>query len=257
MNNAITPVLSIVIPAFNEEKNIERTVKQIVEFCQSDESFLNFEIIVVDDGSLDRTASVVENLKNQHQEINLIKNPHRGKGYSVRTGVLNARGQFILFTDADGSTPIKEVKRLIFWLSENNFDIAIASREGTGAQRYQEPYYRHIMGRAFNFVVQTLALRGIEDSQCGFKLFKAGSAKEIFSKLKIYGPEAAAVPFAFTGAFDVEVLFIARKLSYRIKEVPVVWTYSRTDRVSPLRDSWLMFLDVLRIRINDLKGVYR
>lgn len=252
-----TPVFSVIIPTFNEEQNIERTIKQIIEFFQSELDLNPYEILVVDDGSSDRTVVLVEQLGATYAQIRLIKNAHLGKGYTVRTGVLSALGQSILFTDADGSTPIKEVKRLLLRLNEASFDVAIASREGTGASRYQEPYYRHLMGRAFNLVVQLLALPGIQDSQCGFKLFKAAAAKTIFTKLKIYGPFTKERIFAFTGAFDVEVLFLARKLGYRIKEVPVNWTYNRTDRVSPLRDSWLMFLDVIKIRINDLKGVYR
>lgn len=251
------PTFSIVIPTFNEEQNIERTLKQIIEFFQSEIELNPYEILVVDDGSSDRTVFLIEKLSATYSQISLIKNAHFGKGYTVRTGVLSAQGQYILFADADGSTPIREVKRLLLRLTEDSFDVAIASREGTGARRYQEPYYRHVMGRAFNLVVQLLALPGIQDSQCGFKLFKAEVAKTVFNKLKIYGTETKERVFAFTGAFDVEVLFLARKFGYRIKEVPVNWTYNRTERVSPLRDSWLMFLDVLKIRVNELKGVYR
>lgn len=252
-----TPIFSVIIPTFNEERNIERTLKQTIEFFKSESNLTPYEILVVDDGSSDRTVSLLEQLIPSHGQIRLIKNAHFGKGNAVRTGVLSARGQYVLFTDADAATPIREVKRLLLRLTEDSFDVAVASREGTGARRYQEPYYRHLMGRAFNLIVQLLALPGIQDSQCGFKLFKAEAAKTIFNKLKIYGLDTKERVFAFTGAFDVEVLFLARKFGYRIKEVPVNWTYNRTNRVSPLRDSWLMFLDVIKIRINELKGVYR
>lgn len=257
MNSEITPILSVVIPAYNEEKNIERTVKQIVEFLIGEPVFGDFEVLVVDDGSTDRTVSLVESLAENIRNLKLIRNPHRGKGYTVRTGVLAARGDFILFSDADGSTPIKELKRLFLWLTEHDYDIVIASREGLGAQRHSEPYYRHLMGRGFNLLVQLLALPGISDSQCGFKLLKTQAAKEVFSRMKIYGDESALINFAYTGAFDVEVLYLARKFGYKIKEIPVSWTYNRTERVSPLRDSWRMFKDVIRIRLNDFQGAYR
>lgn len=247
--------LSVVIPAYNEEKNIERTVKQIHQFLL--EEGYPFEIVVVDDGSLDKTAESVEGLLAALPQVSFIRNPHRGKGFTVRTGILAARGSFILFMDADGSTPIREVKRLFIWLTDHPFDIAIASREGSGAKREQEPYYRHLMGRVFNYVVQLLTLPGIKDSQCGFKLFKGEAAKKIFACLSLYGEEAPKIPFAYTGAFDVEALFLARKRGYKIKEVPVSWTYNRTKRVHPLRDSWRMFRDVVKIRWNALKGIYR
>lgn len=246
--------LSVVIPAYNEERNVEKTVKQIHQFLLAEN--YPFEIMVVDDGSLDKTAAVVESLRASLPQVSLLRNPHYGKGFTVRTGILAARGRFILFVDADGSTPIREVKRLFLWLTDHPFDIAIASREGQGAKREQEPYYRHLMGRVFNWVVQILALPGIKDSQCGFKLFKGKVAKEIFSRLSLYGEEAPEIPFAYTGAFDVEVLFLARKLGYEIKEVPVSWTYNRTERVHPARDSWRMFKDVVKIRLNAIRGVY-
>lgn len=249
------PYLSVVIPAYNEEKNIERNLKQTHQFLL--EEGYPFEIIVVDDGSLDRTAPVVKSLYSVLTQTSLIENPHRGKGFTVRTGVLAAQGDFVLFADADGSTPIKEVKRLFLWLQEHPFDIAIASREGAGAKREHEPYYRHLMGRVFNYLVQLLALPGIRDSQCGFKLFKGEAAREIFSRLSLYGENSPEIPFAYTGAFDVEILFLARRLGYKIKEVPVSWIYNRTQRVHPLWDSWRMFRDVVKIRLNAWRGVYR
>lgn len=248
------PYLSVVIPAYNEERNIERTVKQIHQFLT--EGGYSFEIIVVDDGSSDSTVTLAEKLLPVMPQLNLLKNHHRGKGFTVRTGILSAKGSLVLFVDADGSTPIREVKRLFLWLTDHSFDIAIASREGPGAKREQEPYYRHLMGRVFNYVVQILALPGIKDSQCGFKLFKEEVAKKIFSHLSLYGEESPEIPFAYTGAFDVEVLFLARRLGYKIKEVPVSWIYNRTERVHPLRDSWRMFKDVVKIRLNAVRGVY-
>ena len=247
--------LSLVIPAYNEEKNIELTLKNVEQFL--DEEKLSYEIIVVDDGSRDKTVEIVSDFIAGKNGFSLIKNPHRGKGFTVRTGVFAASGKNILFTDADGSTPIRELKRLSFWLTNNDFDIVIASREGKGARRTGEPYLRHLMGRVFNYIVQLITLPGINDTQCGFKLFRNMVAKNIFSKLSVYGETSPEIPFAFTGAFDVEVLYLARKMGYKIKEVPVEWTYSKTERVDPLRDSFRMFRDVLKIRLNDLRGRYK
>ncbi len=125
-----------------------------------------------------------------------------------------------------------------------------------GASRIGEPFYRHLMGRVFNFVVQVIALPGINDSQCGFKLFKGAVAKDLFSRLKVYGASAPEIKKAYFGAFDVEVLYLAKKLKYSVKEVPVTWTYVKTNRVSPFIDSIKMFSDVVKIKLNDLRGVY-
>ena len=249
------PYLSVVIPCYNEERNIRRTLLRVEEFLR--EQSWPFEIVVVDDGSSDKTLALAEEVAEGKKEFRLIKNPHRGKGFTVRTGVLAAAGEYILFSDADLATPIEEVKKLFLWVGKQGFDIAIASREGVGARRENEPLYRHIMGRIFNRLVQLLALRGIEDSQCGFKLFKKEAAYQIFERLYIYGRNAKNLKHAFMGAFDVEVLFLARKFGYKIKEVPVTWHYVKTQRLNPLRDSWLMASDILRVRYYDLQGKYR
>jgi len=249
------PYLSVVIPCYNEERNIRRTLVKIDDFLK--EQGWSFEIVVVDDGSGDKTVPIVEEVIEGKKQFRLIKNPHMGKGYTVRTGMLAARGKYVLFSDADLATPIEEVKKLLLWVEKQGFDIAIASREGVGARREGEPLYRHLMGRVFNFLVQLLALRGINDSQCGFKLFKREVARQIFERLYIYGRRAKSLKHAYLGAFDVEVLFLARKFGYRIKEVPVTWYYVQTQRLHPLRDSILMAWDLLKIRYYSWKGLYR
>jgi len=253
----IPPELSVVIPTYNEEKRgIKKNLGVVVDFLES-EGF-NYEVIVADDGSTDNTVAVVEEFARGKERVRVLKLPHRGKGATVRDGMLEAKGKYILFSDADLATPIEEVKRLLNWVKNQGFDIAIASREGIGARRENEPWYRHLMGRVFNFLVKLVALRGIEDTQCGFKLFKAAAAKDILARLKIYGREGTAeLRHPYLGAFDVEVLFLARKLGYKIKEVPVVWYYTETQKLDPFRDSIRMARDVLRVRLNDLKGVYR
>ncbi|MCG2686442.1 glycosyltransferase, partial [Candidatus Parcubacteria bacterium] len=148
--------LSVVIPCYNAEHNIRRTLARVGEFLR--ETRWAFEIILVDDGSRDGTVTIIEEFIEGKKEFRLIKNQHRGKGYTVRTGMLAARGKYVLFSDADLATPIEEVKKLLLWVEEQGFDIAIASREGVGARREDEPMYRHIMGRVFNWLVQRLAL---------------------------------------------------------------------------------------------------
>ncbi len=251
----IPPEISVIIPTYNEEKRgIKKNLAVVVDFLESEE--YNYEVIVADDGSTDNTVAVAEEFARGKERVRVLKLSHRGKGATVRDGMLEAKGKYLVFSDADLATPINELKRLLNWI-EQGFDIAIASREGIGAQRENEPWYRHVMGRGFNFLVKLIALRGIEDTQCGFKLFKAAVAKEILKRLKIYGrEETEELTQPYLGAFDVEILFLAQKLGYKIKEVPVTWHYAETQKLDPLKDSIRMARDVLMVRLNDLKGVY-
>lgn len=250
----IPPEISIVIPTYNEEKRgIKKNLGIVVDFLESEG--YNYEVIVADDGSTDNTVAVAEEFSRGKERVRILKLPHRGKGATVRDGMLEAQGKYILFSDADLATPIDELKRLLNWVKEG-YDIAIASREGVGARRENEPWYRHFLGRGFNFLVKLIALRGIEDTQCGFKLFKAAVAKDILKRLKIYAPVNGEIKHPYLGAFDVEILFLAKKLGYKIKEVPVTWHYAETQKLDPLKDSLRMARDVLKVRLNDLKGLY-
>lgn len=245
---------SVVIPAYNEADKISSTLTQVVGFMRG---FCNsFEVILVDDGSKDNTAAAVEDYAKDVPEVILIKNKHMGKGPTVYTGIMKASGKMIYMADADLSAPISELKKLSVWAIDQNYDIVIASREGVGAERIGEPYIRHLMGRVFNFFVRIFALPGINDSQCGFKLFKGNVAKDVFSRLSLYNGNSKELDVAYTGAWDVEVLYIAQKLGYKIKQVPVVWTFVKTTRISAVRDSVKMFIDLLKIRFNDLRGKY-
>jgi dolichyl-phosphate beta-glucosyltransferase len=246
---------SIVMPAYNEADKIASTVNQVVAFMRTFAEA--FELIVVDDGSTDDTYSIVKSMQADNPELAPVKNPHKGKGPSVWEGMMRAKGEYIYMCDADLSAPISEIKKLSVWAKDQNFDIVIASREGIGAERIGEPFYRHLMGRVFNYLVQFVALPGIQDSQCGFKLFKNKAAKDILSRLTIYGREAKEIKQAYVGAFDVEVLYLARKFNYTIKQVPVTWTHVKTKRINPVRDSIKMAADVLKIRFNDLLGKYK
>lgn len=249
------PEYSIVIPCFNESGKITSSLTQILTFMPTFCS--TFEVIVVDDGSTDDSVAKIKEYQKNHNYVRLIENQHKGKGPTVWTGVMEALGDYIYMADADLSAPIDSLKKLSIWIKEHDYDIVIASREGFGAKRLGEPLYRHIMGRIFNFLVQALILPGIKDSQCGFKLFKGDVAKDVFGRLSIYGRSAEEQKGAYLGAFDVEVLFIAKKLGYKIKEAPIEWTYVKTSRLNPVKDSLKMARDVLRIKLNGLKGAYK
>jgi dolichyl-phosphate beta-glucosyltransferase len=233
--------LSVVIPAYNEGDRLPGTLERMLAYLASQS--LSFEILAVDDGSTDRTAEMVKRNAACDERIRLIREPHRGKGAAVRAGALAAAGQQILFCDADLSHPVEELTRLPALL--DGAQIAIASREGQGSRRVGEPLHRHLMGRVFNWIVRAVAVPGVQDTQCGLKCFSRRAARELFSRQTIEG-----------FGFDVELLFLARKRGYRIVEVPVTWRHVPASRVDPVRDTLRMLSDVLRIRLNDLRGLY-
>jgi glycosyltransferase involved in cell wall biosynthesis len=249
----IRPLVSVVIPAFNEERRLPQTLARVDAYLET-QNYAS-EIVVVDDGSSDGTVRVVELFAREHPRVRLIQNDHRGKGYTVRTGMLAARGHIVLFSDADLSTPIEELEKLLPWF-ERGYDIVIGSREGLGAQRIKEPFYRHIMGRVFNLIVRLLTVRGIQDTQCGFKAFRDEVARDVFSRMQLYGANTKPIRGGMVTAFDVEVLFIGAKSGYRLKEVPVEWRYGTETKVNPLKDSYRNFRDVVLVRWNDVRGRY-
>lgn len=251
---SLRPFLSVIVPAFNEERRLPQTLQTISDYLAR-QSYAS-ELIVVDDGSMDRTAQIVEAFCATHPNVKLIRNDHRGKGYAVRTGMLAARGHIVLFSDADLSTPIEEIAEMLPWF-ERGYGVVIGSREGKGARRIKEPFYRHIMGRVFNMIVRLLTVRGIDDTQCGFKAFRDDVARDVFSRMKLYGENAKRVTDAMVTGFDVEVLYLAQKAGVKIKEVPVEWRYGNETKVNPLKDSWRNFRDVVMVRWNDLRGKYK
>ena len=246
--------LSVVIPSYNEHANLKRGVLDEVYQYLKKQTY-EWELILTDDGSVDDTLVLLKSFEKAHEHVRVIENPHRGKGPTVIAGMLAAKGNWRLFTDFDQATPIQEVEQLLF-AARNGYEIAIGSREVKGAKREKEPLHRHIMGRVFNLIVQVFAVPGVSDTQCGFKMFSANATNLLFPKLFIYKPEQKVRPDAFTGAFDVELLFLARKFHVPMIEVPIGWKHVRTDRVNPIKDSWRMFLDVLRIRRAELLGAY-
>jgi len=236
------PLLSIVIPAYNEEHRLPPSLQKIHTFLEAQP--YSSEVVVIENGSQDRTLEVVSKYVEQMPTLRVLRETGRGKGLAVRRGMLEARGEYRFICDADLSMPIEQVNRFIPPLLPHP-DVVIASREIPGAKRYHEPTYRHLIGRVFNAIVRWMALPGLQDTQCGFKCFQAQAADEVFSRQTLAG-----------WSFDVEVLFIARKLGYQVKEVPIDWYYDPGSRVSLFKDSLQMFLDLISIRRNARKGLY-
>lgn len=252
MTESSDPELSIVVPAYNERERLPHTLAEIDNFISS--SGLQVELIVADDGSEDETAAMARAFEPTNACYRVLALPHRGKAATVRSGVLAARGRYVLFTDADLSTPINYVEPLLSALRAGA-DVAIGSREMTGARRVGEPAYRHLMGRLFNALVRLVAVPGISDTQCGFKAFRREAAQQLFGALRVHGTDATVRGPRVTG-FDVEVLFLARRLGYRVVEVPVFWQHVSGSKVDPVRDSFRMMADVLRVRWNAFRGRY-
>lgn len=246
------PYLSVILPSYNEMKNIRRgALEEVYQFLQDYER--PWELVFSDDGSSDGTIEELQKMAQKDNRIKVILNQHKGKGPTVKSGMLQASGNWRLFTDFDQSTPLREVRKLLKYTTE--YKVIFGSREITGAKREKEPFYRHLMGRGFNFIVQLLAVPGIQDSQCGFKLFSEEATELLFRNLYIYSGQNERQD-AFTGAFDVELLYLAKKYGFAMKEVPILWKHFQTNRVSPIRDSVLMFADILRIKMADLSGKY-
>lgn len=254
MIKSMQPYLSVVIPSYNEKRNLGRGVlNQVIEYLESRD--YSWELVLSDDGSSDGTVAELEAFAKAHKHVKVLKNIHAGKAPTVKAGMLAATGKWRLFTDFDQSTPLREVEVLLK-AAEKGAEVVVGSREISGALRDKEPFHRHLMGRGFNLLVQLLAVPGIYDTQCGFKLFSDKATEELFHQLVIYGGQEQRTD-AFTGAFDVELLYLARKDSYKIVEVPVHWAYNETVRVSPIKDSARMFRDIFRMRLASLMGKYQ
>ena len=236
-----SPLLSIVIPAYNEEHRLPGSLDKILAWMQT--APYDAEVIIVENGSSDRTTEIAEAYAREHPQIRVIHS-EKGKGAAVRTGFYAGRGEYLFMCDSDLSMPISEVEKFLP-PHLDGYDVAIGSREAPGAQRFDEPGYRHLMGRVFNFIVRTLAVPGFSDTQAGFKMFKREAAYDIFPYQTIDG-----------WTFDVEALYVAQKQGKKIVEVPINWYFDEDSRVDPLKDTWRMFWDVITIRLNDRRGLY-
>jgi glycosyltransferase involved in cell wall biosynthesis len=240
---ASSPLLSIIIPAYNEAGRLPKTLPQVAEFVMSQPYAA--EVLLVNNNSQDNTRQIATELAADYDFIKVLDEPAQGKGAAVRTGMLASTGQYLFIADADLSMPIEEVNKFLP-PALKDYDVAIGSREAPGAVRYDEPEYRHLMGRVFNFIVKVLAVPGFQDTQCGFKCFRREPGLDLFASQTIDG-----------WAFDVELLYIALRRNYRVVEVPINWYYRQNSRISPLRDAFDMVREVLKIRINDWQGRYK
>ena len=237
--------LTVVIPAFEEATRIGPTLEQVRGYLH--EQPFDSEVVVVVDGGRDGTLTLVRAAMAEWPGLRvLVNHANRGKGHAVRRGMLAARGRYLLFSDADLSTPIAEIGRLVAAL-EAGSDVAIGSRAIAGSDvRVRQVWWRQSMGRVFNRVVRVVAVPGIRDTQCGFKCFRRDAARRIFARQRMT-----------RFSFDVELLWIARRLGYRVAEVPVTWVNNPLSRVHPVIDAFRMLADLVRLRYYDLRGVYR
>lgn len=242
------PYLTIIIPAYNEAHRLPLSLAKIAAFLRAQP--FQTEVLVVENGSTDDTSAVVREFGETVQPsdpftLELLHSA-KGKGAAVKTGMLVGQGEYLFICDADLSMPIEEVSKFLPPQQQpGTYDVAIASREIPGAVRHDEPAYRHLMGRVFNWVVRVLIIPGIEDTQCGFKMFTRQAAQQIFPHQTIDG-----------WGFDPEVLYISRMRGLRLIEVPINWYYIAESRINPIRDTISMLREVLRIRRNGLRGIY-
>ncbi len=235
-------MLSIVVPAYNEEARLSGSLRAIAEYVA--QQIFPVEVVIVDNNSTDRTGEISQEFAEELPYIRVIFEKRQGKGAAVRTGMLAAQGTYRFICDADLSMPISDISKFLP-PQLDGYDIAIASREAPGAVRYNEPWYRHLMGRVFNTIVRLLAVHGFQDTQCGFKMFSEAAAEDLFPLQTLDG-----------WSFDVEVLYAAQKRGYQIVEVPIHWYYKANTRIHPISDSIDMFLEVIKIRRKGRRGLY-
>ena len=242
--------MSIIIPAYNEERRLPSTLEKIAQFIS--QQTYNAEIVVVENGSTDRTSEIAKFYENEYPgppipgkpSFRLISEAIRGKGNAVKRGMLESHGNYLFMCDADLSMPITELERFIP-PKLTDFDIAIGSREADGSIRFNEPHYRHLGGRAVNTMIRLLALPELHDTQCGFKCFRGRTAADLFKKQTLTG-----------WSFDIELLFIARKRKLKIVEIPIPWYFNPESKLNVIQDTIHMGIDILKIRLNALLGKY-
>ena len=239
------PQYSIVIPAYNEQARIGATLDRVMECVEA--RGWDAEVLVVNDGSRDQTAAIVSAMARRYSTLQLIENPsNRGKGYSVRNGILRARGEIVMFTDADLSAPIEEAERLFAAIAAGA-DVAIGSRWlDRSRQTLRQPFYRRFLGRCFNGLTRLVMHLPLADTQCGFKAFRRAAAQKIFIRQRIE-----------RWGFDPEILYIALRLGMQVREVAVTWGHDDRSRISYVKDGMKMLEDLLRVRFYALSGVYK
>ena len=243
--------LSVVIPAYNEEHNLRSGVMGAVYDYLKNQDY-SWEVLIVNDGSTDSTSELIRRALPKHPGLKLIDEPHRGKGGTVIAGMLAAKGENVLFTDMDQATPLDQLEKLLPKIDEG-YDIAIGSRSG----REGAPLIRQLMAGGYSLLRAIVLQLPYKDTQCGFKLFKRNAARKIFERMKIFNDQKLTQGAAVTAGFDLEILYLARKLKLKVAEVPVLWHHKEGTRVNPIKDSWDGLRDLLRVRINALTGKYK
>lgn len=248
----MSPVyLSVVIPAYNEEKNLQAGVlDQVNEYLQKQK--YTWEVLIVDDGSKDHTLELASQYAKKHNGFVLHEEPHRGKAGTVIAGMLHAKGEIVLFTDMDQATPINEIEKFLPKFEQGK-DIVIGSRAG----RKGAPVIRKLMAFGFSFLRAVILRLPYKDTQCGFKAFTRDAAQQIFKKMQIFSEKKRVEGAAVNAGFDLEILYIARKMGLKVAEVPVNWQHRGTVRVNPIKDSIAGLRDMIQVRINALQGKYR
>lgn len=243
--------LSIVIPAYNEHGNLKRGVLSWVWDYLKGQTY-SWEVLIVDDGSSDDTVKLAEKFAQKHEGFEVLKEPHRGKGGTVIAGMLAAQGDIILFTDMDQATPLDQLEKLLP-IIKKGFDLAIGSREG----REGAPIVRKMMAYGFVILRKVVLRLPFRDTQCGFKLFKKTAAEKIFRKMQVFNEKMEMKGASVSAGFDLEMLYLARKLKMKVAEVPVEWHHQEGTKVNPIKDSWEGFRDLMKVRLNALRGRYK
>ncbi|MBX4206025.1 glycosyltransferase [Candidatus Microgenomates bacterium] len=243
--------LSVVIPAYNEERNVRSEVLKNIDDYLKKQTY-TWEVLIVDDGSSDRTVEFSERFCKNHKGFRILKEPHKGKGGTVIAGVLKAAGEIILFTDMDQSTPLSEVEKFLPEFSQG-YDIIIGSRAG----RKGAPLIRKIMSIGFSLLRMLILRLSYKDTQTGFKAFKSQAGKKVFGKMKIFFDNMKVKGASTSAGFDVEMLYLARKMGMKVKEVPVEWHYEPGTKKNSIKESWIGFRGIMAVRIKSILGVYK
>ena len=244
--------ISLIVPCFNEELNIQKgTLDKIGNFTKDDNRF--FEVIISDDGSTDNSKKIIkERYLTLFPKFKLLENTHQGKAFAIIAGIKKARGDWVAFSDFDLATPIEEIEKLIKYTPF--YPIIIGSRN---SERQGAPLIRKLMAKGFIFIRNFLiGLHGVKDTQCGFKLFDKKIAIKIINKLIVFNQKRKIIDSSVSAGFDLEFLFLAQKLGYKIKEVPVIWRHVETKNVNFLKDSFEALIDIGKIKINEIAGRY-
>lgn len=245
--------ITLIVPSYNEEVNIQKGVlDKIGNFTTSDDRFS--QVLIVDDGSNDRSKNIIkEKYVKLFPKFKLIENSHQGKAFAIITGIRHSQSEHVMFSDIDLATPIEEAEKLIAYM--NTFDIVIGSRS---SQRTGAPFLRKVMAKGFIFIRDLLiGLKGIKDTQCGFKLFKKDAALHIIERLKVFHDKRKAEGSSVTAGFDLEFLFLAVKYKYKVKEIPVTWMHVETKNVNFVKDSIETLIDIMKIKYYDLLHRYK